>query len=140
MSKAWNTHAITQSGQATRTKQNWTTEVISFIFKQWWQLWELRNQDRHGHDAASRLQADALQTDRERTMFYAEYKERVPQQWSWLFNTPIATHRDRPISATRQWLNTWKPIIDNLMNPDGPPEGDPHNPENYPHSTALETG
>ena len=140
MSKVWNTHTRTQPGQPTTTKRQWTTEVICFVFEQWWQLWELRNQDRHGRDLATRLQADAIQLDRELTMFYEDYEGKVPQQRSWLFDTSMATHRDRPISATRQWLNTWKPIIDDLMNPNGPPEGDPHNPENYPYSTALETG
>ena len=136
---AWQTHARTQPDKS-GTKGNWTSEVISFIFNNWWKLWESRNQDRHGRDLATRIQTQALQTDRELAMFYEEFSGQVPQELSWILDTSLETHRKRPTAATRQWLNTWRPIVEDTVKVNRNPEGDPNNPENYPYSTALETG
>ena len=73
--KQWARHANTQLGTRLKRKHSWTTEVIDFIFTQWWHLWELRNQDRHGRDLESRLQAEARQVERELTMFYDNYED-----------------------------------------------------------------
>ena len=51
--RAWGMHTSTQPGKTQRTSKSWTTEVIDFIFTQWWKLWTLRNQDRHGRDLAT---------------------------------------------------------------------------------------
>ena len=135
----WNTHERTQPSQATTCRGQWTTEVIFFIWEQWWKLWELRNHDRHGHDLATRMQAQEQQVHQEIQNLYADYAHKVPQHLRWLFDTTIETHRSRPTAATRQWLNTWKPIVESATTDDNP-DGDPNNPENYPYTTALETG
>ena len=91
---AWNAHTRTQPGQTRQFKGHWTTEVISFIWDQWWSLWEMRNQDRHGHDLTTRLQAQARQVDHEIKQFHKEYASNVPQHLQWLFDTSIETHRN----------------------------------------------
>ena len=136
---AWNTHKRMQPSQTTRLKGQWTTEVIFFIWDQWWKLWDMRNSNRHGRDLATRLQAQELQLEHKIQTFYDDYANKVPQHLGWLFDTTIETHRSRPTVATRQWLNTWKPIVENAFAEENP-EGDPNNPENYPYTTALETG
>ena len=73
-------------------------------------------------------------------MFYNEYAGQAPQELKWLFDTSIETHRKRPVAATRQWLNTWALIMANATTVNADPAGDPTNPENYPYTTALETG
>ena len=137
---AWNSHSRTQPATTGHKKGRWTTEVISFIFDQWWKLWEVRNQDRHGRNLATRQQARAVQVSHELTMFYDDYADKVPQSLRWIFDTTVETHRDRPTAATRQWLNTWRPIVEAAMTSGENPDGDPTNPENYPYTTALETG
>ena len=137
---AWNGHIRTQPGSAGRSRSDWTTEVISFILEQWWKLWTVRNQDRHGLDLATRLQAQAHQVDRELQLFYEEHAGTAPQNLKWIFDTSIETHRKRPTAATQQWLNTWTPIVMEALKATSDPKGDPNNPENYPYSTALETG
>ena len=134
--KEWNTHPRTQPGHNWKTLQNWTTEVIDFILLQWWNLWESRNQDRHGRDLATTQQAAAQQVDWEMTLLYDEYKGKVPQHLDWIFNTPIDVRRQWPTSTARQWLATWSQILHDAT----VPEADPTNPENYPYNTALETG
>ena len=131
---AWASHPNTQIG--TNQHQNWTTEVIDFIFTQWWHLWELQNQDRHGRDLAAQQQAIAIQVDRELTMFYEDYTNHAPQHLKWLFDTPIEVRQQWTTHTTRQWLNTWKPLLHKELIP----EAAPTNPENYPYTTALETG
>ena len=79
------------------------------------------------------------QVNHEIRKFHEDYAGKVPQHLEWLFDTTISTHRSRPTAATRQWLNTWRPIVENAVK-DSTHEGDPNNPENYPYTTALETG
>ena len=134
--KDWSTNNRTQPGTTHKPNTRWTTEVIDFIFTKWWQLWELRNHDRHGRDMATQQQATARQVDRELTMLYEIYEDRTPQPLQWIFDTPIEVRRQWPAHVTRQWLNTWHPILLDAVIP----EADPNNPENYPYHTALATG
>ena len=69
-------------------------------------------------------------------MFYDNFETIVPQHLEWLFSTPLEVRRQWPTTAIRQWLNTWQPILDEITDP----EWDPHNQENYPYQTELETG
>ena len=129
----------TQPSQSTKIKVHWTTEVICVIWDQWWNLWESRNQDRHGHDMATQIQAQERQLEHEIQQFHEDYAEKVLQHLGWLFDTTIETHRSRPTAVTRQWLNTWKPIVEMAVTDDNH-DGDPNNLENHPYTTVLETG
>ena len=132
----WDKHTNTQPAATAKQQGSWTTNVIDFIFSQWWKLWESRNQDRHGRDLTSRLQANALQVDRELALFYDTFITTTPQHLAWLFDTTLEVRRQCPPAAIRQWLNTWHPILTEITNL----EWDPHHQENYPHQTELETG
>ena len=99
---AWNTHDRLQPGTTRRQNGNWTTEVITFIFEQWWKLWESRNQDQHGRYQASQLQAQELQVNHELQIFYKDYSEKGPQEMKRLFDMTIETHREQSTAATRQ--------------------------------------
>ena len=134
--KSWNTHARTQPGTEAKYLGQWMTNVVDFIYTHWWKPWESRNQDRHGHDLTSRLQADVLQTKRELTMFYNDFTLMTPQHLAWLFDTPIEVRQQWPAALIRQWLNTWRPFLIDITNP----KWSPHNQENYPYQTELNTG
>ena len=99
----------------------------------------MRNQDRHGQDMATRVQAQSRQVDYELLAFFADYEGTALQHMQWLFDTTLENHRNRSTAVTQQRLNTWKPIVENMMLADNNPEGDPHNPENCPYHTTLET-
>ena len=107
--KEWGLLHCTQPGPDHHHHSTWTTDVIDFIFTQWWHLWELRNHDRHGRDLVSQQQATARQVNRELQMFYEDYGTHAPQNMQWLFDTPIEVQRQRPATAIRQWLTTWAP-------------------------------
>ena len=134
--KAWSSSTRTQPGQPHTSYKGWTTEVIDFIFTQWWSLWDLRNQDRHGRDLATTQEAATRQVDRELVLLYDTFEDNVPQHLQWIFDTTIDTRRQWPTNAIRQWLNTWSQILHDAINP----EAAPTYPENYPYTTALETG
>ena len=85
-------------------------------------IWELRNGDRHGRDLASQTQAAERQTIQELTQLYEDHQNQVGQTLQWLFDIPLVTRKGWRMSAIRQWMNTWKPVIE----------------ESY--QTALETG
>ena len=132
----WNTHIRTQPGTNQNHNTTWTTEIIDFIFTQWWKLWESQNQDRHGRDLATQQQATARQVDRELQLLYDTYKNHIPQHLKWIFDVTIDVRRHWTTYATKQWLNTWAPILFDATKPTAAPT----NPENYPYTTALETG
>ena len=87
-------------------------------------------------DIATHQQAMACQVDRELTLFYENYETVTPQHLRWLFDTPLELQRQWTQHATQQWLNTWHTLLFKALNP----EAAPTNPENYPYTTALETG
>jgi hypothetical protein len=124
-SKQWITAQDQYLGTTASTQHNgtrWLTNLIDFIFAQWWTLWELRNEDRHGRDLATQSQAHARQAIHELTQIYDTYQHTVPARLEWLFTTSLQTRMQWPTHALRLWITTWKPILQ----------------ESY--TTALETG
>ena len=130
----WNNHGVHPSHR--QQHSNWTVEVIDCIFTNWWQLWEIRNKDRHGHDISTRNQADTVQTHRELDLLYERYEAAAPQHLQWLFHTDSDTKKQWSTPKLRQWLSTWQPVLEDKIRPSWAPT----NPENYPYQTQLETG
>jgi hypothetical protein len=110
----------------------WTTCMAEFMFQQWWKLWTSRNEDRHGRDYNTQLQAANQQALRELEQFYDKYPPLAPQQLQWLFSIPLPIRQQWPTYVIRQWLNTWIPTLDALL------LNARTDDESY--STALETG
>jgi hypothetical protein len=103
-----------RAGHSHNDGQEWTTSMADFMLDQWWKLWTSRNDDRHGHDYATQLQAANQQALRELEQFYERYSMHTPQQLRWLFDIPLSIRRQWPTHAIRQWLNTWIPTLDAL--------------------------
>jgi hypothetical protein len=110
----------------------WTTCMADFMLEQWWKLWTSRNEDRHGRDYATQLQAANRQALRELEQFYQNYSTVAPQQLHWLFGIPLPIRQQWPTYAIRQWLNTWTPTLDAFI------RNARTDDESY--TTALETG
>ena len=92
------------------------------MFQEWLKLWELQNVATQGRELSSQTRAAERQTLRELIQLHAEHQNQVGQTLRWLFDIPLATCQECQMSAMRQWLKTWKPVIE----------------ESY--KTALETG
>ena len=74
-------------------KQNgdtWATSIIDFVFKQWWNLWDMRNEDRHSKDRRSREQADQCQAIPEMTQLY-QHRGTLAPHLQWILEPPLAT-------------------------------------------------
>ena len=77
----WSVRQDQYRGENATPKDNgltWATEIISAILSQWWDLWELRNGDRHGRDRRSQQQAETRQAIRELYQLY-DLKDIIPQ-------------------------------------------------------------
>jgi hypothetical protein len=101
-----------KKASSTNNGSTWTTNMIETWFKEWLNLWKLRNEDRHGHDAATEQQAREQQTIREATIFYDNYADKVGPDHEWLFTTNLQDRLQGRISTTQIWLSTWKPIVE----------------------------
>ena len=85
--------------------------MIDVIFKQWWELWELRNGDRHGRDVQSKAQAAHQQAIRDLEIFYEKYQEAATEDMQWLFSEPLETRKQWKAGDIVQWLNAWEPVL-----------------------------
>jgi hypothetical protein len=113
--KQWKTTQEQFLGSKSSRKANggtWMIKVIETILQEWLKLWKLRNEDRHGRDRASRLQAEERQAIRELEQFYEDNDGVVNQRLQWLFDTPLDERREWRTGQIRIWLNSWKPVID----------------------------
>ena len=101
-------------GRQRTSKKNglsWLTGLIDVIFKQWWELWELRNGDRHGRDLQSKAQAVSRQAVRDLELFYDRYQDTAPADLLWIFQEPLEVRKQWPSGSIIQWLNAWEPVL-----------------------------
>ena len=109
LSKKWDEAVQRQPNKA---KQQWSSKVIGAVFAEWWKLWEMRNDDRHGRDNAEQQQKEQAQTERETTQLYEAHDGKITRDLQWLFDTPLLTRVTLQQKQLRQWLTTWIPVIE----------------------------
>ena len=95
---------------------SWATSLIRKMWDQWYEMWESRNKDRHGGDAAASAEADRVQAIREIEMLY-EDAELVAKQTGELdfFAAPIEDLLKKPTHVLLNWLSLWKELIQSAM-------------------------
>jgi hypothetical protein len=99
----------------------WSSAMAELMLSQWWKLWTLRNEARHGKDLESKNQAAKRQALREIQQLYElQDSRRIDLQW--IYHTPLETIQSWSTSMMRAWINNYRPIL---------LEG---------YNTALETG
>jgi hypothetical protein len=90
--KQWGEFQNAYLGSKATTCNNgttWLTSIIDAFLKQWWQLWESRNQDRHGKDKDAQNQATKAQAIRDLQIFYDTYQDKVLPEHQYLFTISI---------------------------------------------------
>jgi hypothetical protein len=90
------------------------TELMAYIFEEWFRMWDRRNEDRHGADAAARSQQQRAQALRE-IIYYYNFKDRLPAPLRWLLEPPIEERLEWPTYSLRTWLNSYGPVIDKAI-------------------------
>jgi hypothetical protein len=73
-------------------------------------LWTLRNQERHGHDTASKQNKLAEQARRDLRAIYS-LEDKVLASDRDLFSTPLTEFLQEPTYSIQCWLRSQKPII-----------------------------
>ena len=123
LAKAWQLKQQAHLGNRSTEKKNgrtWATSISTKLLQQWWDLWTLRNQDRHGKDFQSREDAQHRQALREITQLY-EHKDNLPQQLQWLLQKPLQQCLQWPTYMIVAFINAYKPIIEGAMAPPAAP-------------------
>ena len=105
------------------------TTVVTTIFTQWKELWQLRNQDRHGKDYKTKADAAHRQAVTELMALY-EMKDLVLPHHRWIFATPLHQLQNKRTSYLRAFIANYGPIIQQSSKA--------HTLESY--QTQLETG
>ena len=91
LAKEWMEYQKQHLGDRATRKNNantWATDIITSIFRQWLELWKLRNGDRHGRDYKTQAEAAKKQAVRELEQLY-EYKGNVMPQHDWIFESSL---------------------------------------------------
>ena len=114
-SLSWASYQDSYLGSKATSRNNglsWVIGLIDAFFKEWWKLWTIRNEDRHGKDLQSRQQAENGQAIRELQQIYDSYEADVAPELEHVFNTPIQTLQAQTTNSIRMWINTWKPALE----------------------------
>ena len=88
----------------------WTRKVATIIITAWCDLWDSRNKDRHGRDAAHKKVALHEQVTREIEILY-QYQTKVLQRDRTIFNLDLPDQLLKPTRVLRQWVNTHQKVI-----------------------------
>ena len=93
-----------------RTGEIWQKAFVLVIWDLWFELWTLRNGEIHGTTSQTRLGAERREIDRQLTELYAERPFMDPQVEVMLAEDQ-ATHMQRPLGMTKNWLAMAGPVI-----------------------------
>jgi hypothetical protein len=113
---AWQSHQqqyLTQTNRLSdrNSGQSWSTNLTNVIFAQWWELWQMRNEDRHGRDKITQAQAENRQATRELHQLY-EHRANLPENLQWILTPPIEEKLQWTTTMLRAWINSFRPIIE----------------------------
>ena len=112
LSREWSKAQQRHLGAFDRKKngQTWATDIAQLLLEGWLELWQLRNDDRHGRDVQTKAQAQCTQALRELKLAY-EFKEKILTHHNWILDTPINQRQNLRTYALRAWLNNYVPIL-----------------------------
>jgi hypothetical protein len=94
--------------------QHWTVDLIKMMANSSFQLWELRNTCRHGHDDASKQQSIYEQTHREVRCLYLLQPMVLPQDRV-LFRDTVDKHLLSAVPQLRSWIVQNRRLIQHSM-------------------------
>jgi hypothetical protein len=86
-----------------RSGSKWQVLVISFVWKQWLDLWKLRNEEIHGRDNTTRMASNTRDIENELRSVYDNRNHFEPRVQELLLRD-LQDHLQRPEWVTRNWL------------------------------------
>ena len=87
------------------TGESWVKIISTTIITHWLELWDARNQSRHGTDSIQKSKMAHEQATRELTILYS-YKNSVLQRDRNIFDKDLDYHISGDTRYIRQWINT----------------------------------
>jgi exonuclease III len=88
----------------------WQANLIRFVWERWYTLWKARNQEIHGHDKRTRLEAAKREARRKLNEIYSNrsmYEANVQT----LLHREVDDHTQQPVSIINNWLSLNGPIF-----------------------------
>ena len=92
------------------TGDNWQVKLITLLWKHWRELWKQRNQDVHGHDAATTALAEAKDVRRRLEQIYDKRFHMEPSVQT-LLHQDLHQHLRQPTWVVKNWLTINTPIF-----------------------------
>jgi hypothetical protein len=92
------------------TGNSWQVKIITLLRKHWRELWLLRNQDVHGHDAATKELAEKKEVRRRLEQIYDKRFHMEPSAQALLCHD-IQQHLRQPNWVLKNWLTINTPIF-----------------------------
>ena len=89
----------------------WTVSVTTKIWREWYKIWEARNQVVHGHDQATKQTAKRTMAIRELSILYSRRLQLLPNDRDHLFPT-LAEHVSQSTHQIVNWLNTFRSLFE----------------------------
>lgn len=100
-----------QSGKNDRRRgQQWQIKLIRLIWKEWMNLWKMRNEDLHGRDTETRAITERREVEQALREVYERRNHFEPRVQELLLREEHE-HMQRPIWVTRNWLTVNGPIF-----------------------------
>ena len=88
----------------------WATNMVSTLWTDWFQLWTMRNEDRHGKDKTAQAQAKREQVIREVSFLY-QMSGDVQRKDMDVFDTDLETMIQSSTANMFAWKSNWEKII-----------------------------
>jgi len=113
LSVEWQAHHQQHLGPRATKKKNglsWSISLASHILQQWYTLWELRNQDEHGRDAATKAQAAHRQALHEVELLFSQ-QHKVPEPYQHWYSRGQDFICQQNVSYIRAWISALAPIV-----------------------------
>ena len=92
------------------TGYRWQVALIGILWDQWWAVWESRNKDLHGADAAARAQAEAREVHRTLRDLYDLRNRLDPHVQACLYED-VAYHNAQTTWFNQNWIAIHEPMI-----------------------------
>lgn len=93
-----------QEGQRKRTGDQWQSQLIRTIWKEWETRWSDRNQAVHEKNAITRQQALRREVTRQLNQIYQQHHLMEPPSVQELLHNSPEEHQDQQLHTTRNWL------------------------------------
>ena len=101
---------VNTDNEKRRTGHRWQTAIIGKIWDQWFLLWAMRNEDKHGADTTARARADRLEVERGLRELY-ELRYQMEPSVRALLCTDISEHYAKSTKYNQNWLSVHGPTI-----------------------------